>query len=57
MKRLIVRWRDGYCNLPVTHIKREDAIVEAFRGEEFVGFFDLGAIDVLYISDQEREMK
>lgn len=34
MKRLIVKLRDGYCNLPVSHIAREDAVVYAFRDAE-----------------------
>lgn len=53
MKRLIVKWRDGYCNLPVSHIARKDAVVYAFRDAEFVGMFDLGAIEILYVRDKE----
>ena len=53
MKHLIVRWRDGYCNLTITHITRTGSVVEAFRGDEFIGMFDLGAIDVLYVSERE----
>lgn len=53
MKRLIVKWRDGYCNLPVSQITREDAVVYAFRDAEFVGMFDLGAVELLYVSDRE----
>lgn len=56
MKKLIVRWKEEYCNLPVTKIERIGDVVEAYRGEEFVGLFDLGAVDAIYITgtDQER---
>lgn len=54
MKRLIVNWGDGYCNIPVTHIElREDSVVFAYNGDEFVGVFDLGAIAFLYVSERE----
>ena len=54
MSRLIVRWRDGYCNIPITHLVWEENIVWAFNEDEKVGFFDLGAVDVLYVSEQEE---
>lgn len=57
MKHLIVRWRDGHCNLPITHIKREGDIVEAYRDKEFVGMFDLGSVDALYITEKECEIE
>lgn len=53
MKHLIVKWNDGYCNLPVTSIQKDGAIVYAFRDAEFVGMFDLGAVELLYVSDRE----
>ena len=55
VKRLIVRWREGHCNLPITHIEREGALVEAYRGIEFVGVFDIGSVDALYISEREQD--
>ena len=55
MKKLIVRWGEEFCNLPVTHITRDGGIVEAYRGSEFVGFFDLGCVNVLYVSDMNED--
>ena len=55
MKKLIVRWKEEYCNLPVTKIERIGDVVEAYRGEEFVGLFDLGAVDALYVADRNEE--
>lgn len=55
MKKLIVRWGDEFCNLTVSHIKREGGVVEAYRGTEFIGFFDLGTVDVLYVSAMNEE--
>jgi hypothetical protein len=47
--RLVVRGRGWYCNLPITQMIVENgSIVMAFNGNEFVGMFDLGAVDVLY---------
>ncbi len=55
MKHLIVRWRDGHCNLQITHINRVGDVIEAYRNEEFVGMFDLGAIDAFWISTKESK--
>lgn len=46
--RLVVRGRGWYCNLPITQMVKDGAIVMAYNGGEFVGMFDLGAVDVLY---------
>ncbi len=54
MKRLIVKWRDGHCNLAITHIKRIGDVIEAYLNDEFVGMFDLGSIDALWISAKEE---
>lgn len=53
MKRLFVKWRDGYCNIPVTTITKEESIIYAFRDAVFVGMFDLGAVELLYVSEKE----
>ena len=57
MKRLVVRWKDAHCNMPVTHIIRVGDVVEAYRGEDFVGMFDLGSVDALYITDKYEAEK
>lgn len=57
MKRLVVKWRDSHCNLPITSIKRVGDVVEAYRGNEFIGMFDLGSVDALYITEKESEMQ
>ena len=54
LKRLIVKWRDAHCNLSITHIKRVDDVIEAYRNEELVGLFDLGSIDAFWISAKEE---
>lgn len=51
MKKLIVKWRDSHCNITITHIQRVGDVVEAYRGKEFVGLFDLGSVDALYVSE------
>lgn len=52
MKRLVVKWRGGFCNLPITHIKRIEDVIEVYQNDEFIGMFDLGAIEMFYISDK-----
>lgn len=42
MKRCVVKYKDGFCNIPATMICREDAIVYVFSGTDLVGIFDLG---------------
>lgn len=50
--RLIVRWKDDYANIEVSHIDKNGDVVYAYGGDEgntFVGMFDLGAVDMLYL--------
>lgn len=53
MKRLIVKWDDGYCNISVTHIETESGYTIAYNGNLLVGIFDNGFVNVLYISEKE----
>jgi hypothetical protein len=46
--RVIVRRKDWYCNLPATRMEKDGAIITVYYGEEFIGQFDLGYVDVLY---------
>lgn len=55
MKRLVVKWRGGFCNLPITHIKRIEDVIEVYQNDEFIGMFDLGAIEMFYISDAKGD--
>ena len=57
MKRLVVRWRDAHCNIAITHIVREGDVVMAYQDKEFVGLFDLGSVDALYVTDREEKEK
>lgn len=52
--RLVVKWRGGYCNLPVTRIEKNECIVWAYNGDEFIGMFDLGAVDFLYKTEMNQ---
>jgi len=51
MKHLVVRWRDGHTNLPITRIEHIGDVVYAYQDKELVGFFDLGSVDALYVSE------
>lgn len=45
MKRIIVKGKDWHCNIPVTKVVRDENIVFAYCGGEFVGMFDLGSVN------------
>lgn len=47
----IVRARDWYCNIPIMRIERDGSVVYAYLGDKFAGMFDLGSVDVLYITE------
>ena len=57
--RLIMRCRDTYCNVKVDAIDKQDSVVFAYRcppdsmvATEFVGVFDLGSVDFLYVTEE-----
>ena len=57
MKRLIVRYKDGYVNIPATDIsapKEMDGFVVATNGTELVCIFDIGSIEMLWISEEAK---
>lgn len=51
MMRIIVKGRDWHANIPVTDVRREENVIIAERDGEFVGFFDLGAVDCIWVSN------
>lgn len=54
MKKLVVYLNvkdNEYVNLPVTKIEKTENVVFAYRDGEFIGMFDLGALEILYVSD------
>ena len=50
-KRLIVVWEDGHCNVPCTRVEYDQGYAVAFNGDTLVGVFDIGFINVLYLSE------
>ena len=52
VQRLIVRGKDWYANIPVTRIEKVEDVVFAYLGDAFVGMFDLGAVNMLYITGE-----
>ena len=56
MKRLIVKFSDGeFCNMRVTRIERTESIVFAYDGEDFIGMFDLGCVNCLYVTEGKEK--
>lgn len=52
MKRLVVRGKDWFCNLPVTKTVLDGDTVFAYLDGDLVGFFDLGIVDALWVSEK-----
>lgn len=53
-KRLICRTKDWSCNIPIDYAVEDENTVRAYRNKEIVGFFDLGAVDVLYVTEARQ---
>lgn len=54
MKRIIVKGKDWHCNIPVTKVVRDENIVFAYCGSEFVGMFDLGSVNCIWVSEEQK---
>ena len=50
MKRLVVRWKDQFANIPAERIEERDGMIYAYDEKGLVGVFDLGTIDLIYLS-------
>lgn len=57
--RLIAKCKDTICNIKVDAIDKQEDVVFAYRkpqnsmtATEFVGCFDLGSMDFLYVTDE-----
>lgn len=53
VKRIIVKGKDWHCNIPVTNVIRDENIVFAYYNGEFVGMFDLGVVDCIWVSEDK----
>lgn len=56
MAKLVVKYReDGnkrYVNIKCDRVQERDGMILAWVGDGLVGAFDLGAIDIAYISEE-----
>ena len=57
--RLIMRCKDTYCNVKVDFIEKQGDVVFAYKcppgsmaATEFVGVYDLGSVDFLYVTEE-----
>jgi hypothetical protein len=58
--RLIMKSKDAFCNIKVDAIEKVEDVVFAYKkphgsiaATEFVGCFDLGSADFLYVTDEK----
>ena len=59
--RLVMKCKDQYCNIRVDSIEKVDDVVFAYKrpqgsmaATEFVGCFDLGSVDFLYVTEEKE---
>lgn len=57
--RLIMKYKETVCNIKVDAIEKQGDVVFAYKKQagsmtanEFVGVFDLGSMDFLYVTDE-----
>lgn len=50
MKRVVVRWKDQYANIAAERIEEKDGMIFAYNDKGLGGVFDLGVIDLIYLS-------
>ena len=62
--RLIMKCGDTVANLKVDAIEKQDDVVFAYKNPsgsiaatEFVGMFDLGSVDFLYVTEERECLK
>lgn len=55
MKRLVVRGKDWFCNIAVTRTMMDGDVVYAYFDGELVGFFDLGIVDALWVTEKRGD--
>lgn len=58
--RLIMKCKDTVCNIKVDAVEKQDCVVFAYKcppgslaATEFVGVFDLGSVDFLYVTEEK----
>ena len=54
MSKCVVRFKDDYVNIPADRIEEHNGMVFVFDGEMLVGVFDLGAVDMVYLSGGQK---
>ena len=50
MKRLVVKFKDSFVNVPAERLEGREGMVFAFDDKGLVGAFWLGALDAIYLS-------
>jgi hypothetical protein len=60
--RLVMKCKDTVCNIKVDAVEKQGDVIFAYKAPqgsmaatEFVGCFDLGSVDFLYVTDERKE--
>ena len=55
--RFIAYWdrEKQHCNIPIESYEVSDSVVELYRKDNLIGMFDMGVLDIWYISGVENE--
>ena len=54
-RKCVVRGKDWHINIPADYLEENEGIVRAYLQGHLVGVFDLGVVDVLYLSGGSHE--
>lgn len=54
MSKCVVRFNGDYVNIKADRIEEHNGMVFVFDGELLVGVFDLGAVDMVYLSGGQK---
>ena len=53
--KLVVRYKDNFVNIAATSMQEREGIVFAYNGDCLVGAFDLGYVDMIWLSEPGKK--
>lgn len=56
MMRLVAFWNKGssMCNVAFDHMSVEESVIFLYRGKDLVAQFDMGFVDLWYVSEEKK---
>lgn len=51
----LIIWKDGNRSvIPADRLEREESVMFAYRNDKCIGMFDLGGLDMIYLSEDGK---